>query len=125
MDGVNTEWRCWLLYLWWWGYEKGEGGALWEYRKMWMGESSPKCSQNNENRFLVQVVGACSFSLEMRGKFRGRDAVCAWLTHSESEEGAVLVVMAGWKAWRAASAMLSCTPLIAVIDVCFIEEWAK
>jgi hypothetical protein len=30
-----------------------------------------KCSQNNENRFLVQVVGACSFPLEMRGKFRG------------------------------------------------------
>jgi hypothetical protein len=35
-----------------------------------VGESSPKCSQNNENRFLVQVVGACSFPLEMRGRFR-------------------------------------------------------
>jgi hypothetical protein len=56
----------------------------------------------------------------MRGRFRGRDAVCAWLNRSESEEGAVLVVLARGKAWSAASAMLSFAPLIAVIEVCLM-----
>jgi hypothetical protein len=56
---------------------------------------------------------------QMRGRFRGRDAACAWLNRSWSEEGAELVVLAR-EAWSAASAMLSFAPLIAVIEVCLM-----
>jgi hypothetical protein len=32
----------------------------------------------------------------------------------------VLVVLARWKAWTAASAVLSCAPLVTVIEVCLL-----